>query len=178
MKTNGPFANTYYEQFDDYFLFDEVVFAFETAAQSAVRAFLLTLSSKASTLELELPIRAHPKAIAPEEQDAFNRRLIVSTKLNTPLTGDPHDDAIRLMEICSDWTASLLICFSTPPDEVTIKVSNDELLQSEWSVTYKATFEWTDDLDDSLQPGDIEAFNAHFASNDSLLGQQPDDFDV
>lgn len=147
METTGPFANTYYEQFDDYYLFDEVVFSFESAKQDAVRSFLLTLSSKSSTLQLELPIRAHPKALAPQEQDAFHRRLIVTTKLGTPLTGQASEDARVLMELCSDWTASLLICFSTPPDEVTIKVSNDELLQFEWTVVHRATFEWADEIE-------------------------------
>ena len=138
----SPLASTPYQQFDEDALFDERIFN----GLDEVRAFCLLLDRRQATLSLELPVRARPKALAPEERDLFHRRLVISTHLSTPLTGDPHDDAIRLMALCSDWTASLLINFRTSPDDAIIIISNDELLQSKWFVTYKATFEWADDL--------------------------------
>ena len=128
--------------FDEWALFDERIFN----SLDEIRSFCLLLATKQATLELELPVRARPKAIAPEERDLFHRRLVVMSQLGTPLTGQASEDARLLMELCSDWTASLLINFRTSPDDVVITISNDELLQSEWVVTYKATFEWADDL--------------------------------
>lgn len=132
----GPLTNTKYTTLDEAALYDERIFV----TLDEVRAFIIGVLQPADAdMALELPVRAKPKAIAPEERDLFHRRLIICRGISEP----DDNQAAELMQELADWVASLLMNVRTAPDSCDTKV---EYVYDGSFYGVTVTLEWEDDL--------------------------------